>query len=67
MTDPAVAVRAYSNHGPRWLAARIAVRMSGPAKVGSGELSRIARKNRPSAPRCRNLVAKLCPPRRDAF
>jgi hypothetical protein len=30
ITDPAVATAAYSYHGLRWLAARIAVKMSGP-------------------------------------
>src|SRR5579871_556904 len=33
----------------------MAVRMSGPAKVGIGELSRIARKKSPAAPRCRSV------------
>jgi hypothetical protein len=33
------------------------VKISGPPNVGSGELSRMARKNSPNAPRCRkNLV-----------
>src|SRR5215472_19292071 len=43
MTDPAVADAAYSYQRGLWLAARIAVRMSGPAKVGMGELSITAR------------------------
>src|SRR5271169_136864 len=51
MTEPAVATNAYSYQGSRWLAERIAVRMSGPANVGSGELSRMAREKRPRAPR----------------
>src|SRR5271163_4834028 len=54
-TDPAVATAAYSHQGLRWLPARIASRMSSPPKVGRGELSRIARKNRPNAPRCRKM------------
>src|SRR5579863_8498686 len=58
-TDPAVAIAAYSYQGLRWLAERTAVRMSGPAKVGMGELSRIARKKRPNAPRCRIVDAKV--------
>jgi hypothetical protein len=40
ITDPAVATAAYSYHGSRWVAARIAVKMSGAPKVGRGELSR---------------------------
>src|ERR1035437_4180790 len=35
--------------------------MSGPPNVGSGVLSRIARKNSPSTPKWRNIEAKLCP------
>src|SRR5438477_1442244 len=58
-TEPAVAEAAYSYQSGRWLAARIAVRMSGPANVGTGELSRIARENRPAAPRCRNVVRSV--------
>src|ERR1700724_3687222 len=33
--------------------------MSGPPNVGSGELSRIARKKSPNAPKWRNIEAKL--------
>ena len=51
ITDPAVATTAYSYHGLRWVAARMAVKMSGPPNVGKGELSRIARKKSPSAPK----------------
>jgi len=40
--------------GSRWVAARIAVKMSGPPKVGRGELSRIAREKSPSA------VVRVC-------
>jgi hypothetical protein len=61
MTDPAVATAAYSYHGLRWVAARIAVKMSGPPNVGRGELSRIARKKSPSAPKWRNIELRLCP------
>jgi hypothetical protein len=32
------------------------LRMSGPPKVGNGELSRMASENNPSAPRCRNTA-----------
>jgi hypothetical protein len=35
--------------------------MSGPPNVGSGELSRIARKKSPNAPKWRNIEAKLRP------
>jgi hypothetical protein len=35
--------------------------MSGPPKVGSGELSRIARKKSPNAPKWRNIEVMLCP------
>src|SRR5580692_5495236 len=42
----------------------MAVRISGPPKVGIGELSRIARKKSPSAPKCRRVAAKLCVLRR---
>src|SRR5438552_18426303 len=66
-TDPAVATAAYSYHGLRWLAARIAVRMSGPPNVGRGELSRIARKKSPSAPKWRNIEVTPCPRFRLAF
>src|ERR1039458_2648631 len=55
VTDPAVATAAYSYPGSRWRAARIAVKMSGPPNVGRGELSRIARKRSPSAPKWRNI------------
>jgi len=48
MADPAVATAAYSYHGLRWAAARMAVRISGPPNVGKGELSRMARKNSPN-------------------
>src|ERR1700681_2871535 len=61
MADPAVATAAYSYHGLRWAAARMAVRISGPPNVGKGELSRIARKNSPSAPKWRNIEAMLRP------
>src|SRR5580693_9112025 len=61
ITDPAVATAAYSYQGFRWLAARIAIRMSGPPNVGSGELSRIARKKSPSAPRWVSIEVKLRP------
>src|SRR5579862_382622 len=54
-TDPPVAVAANSYHSGRWLAARMAVRISGPANVGIGELSRMARKKSPAAPRCRSV------------
>src|SRR5438445_4582769 len=66
-TDPTVATAAYSYHGLRWLAARIAVRMSGPPNVGSEELSRIARKKSPSAPKWRNIEVTPCPRFRLAF
>src|SRR5712691_12989816 len=59
MTDPAVAVAAYSYQGSRWLADKTAVRMSGAPKVGIGELSRIARKKSPRAPRCCKEEVKL--------
>ena len=59
MTDPTVAVAAYSYQGLRWLADRMAVRMSGPPKVGMGELSRMARKKSPRAPRWRRVAAKV--------
>jgi len=61
ITDPAVATAAYSYQGLRWVAARIAVKMSGPPNVGRGELSSIARKKSPSAPRWRNIEARLRP------
>ena len=67
ITDPTVATAAYSYHGLRWLAARIAVRMSGPPNVGRGELSRIARKKSPSAPKWRNIEVTPCPRFRLAF
>src|SRR5579864_4931872 len=35
--------------------------MSGPPNVGTGELSRIARKKSPNAPKWRNIEAKLRP------
>src|ERR1700679_1414177 len=63
ITDPAVATAAYSYHGLRWLAARIAVKMSGPPNVGSGELSRMARKKRPNAPKWRNIEVTPWPRR----
>jgi hypothetical protein len=50
-----VATAAYSYHGSRRAATRIARRISGPPKVGTGELSRMVRKNSPSAPRWRNV------------
>src|SRR5579864_3176403 len=59
MTDPAVAEAAYSHHNGRWLAARMAVTMSGPPNVGKGVLSRIARKNNPAAPRCRRAAVNV--------
>ncbi len=62
MTEPAVATAAYSYQGLRWLAARIAVRISGPPNVGSGELSKMARKKSPNAPKWRNIDVTLCPP-----
>jgi hypothetical protein len=43
------------------VAARIAIRMSGPAKVGRGELSRIARKKSPNAPKWRKVEVRLRP------
>src|SRR5579862_66730 len=63
-TDPAVADAAYSYQRGRWLAARTAVRMSGPAKLGIGELSRMANPNSPAAPRCRRVVISVGCPRR---
>jgi hypothetical protein len=60
ITDPAVATAAYSYDGLRWLAARIAVKMSGPPNVGSGELSRMARKKSPNAPKWRNIEVTPC-------
>src|SRR5207253_8139914 len=41
--------------------------MSGPPNVGSGELSRIARKKSPSAPKWRNIEVTPCPRFRLAF
>ena len=58
-TDPAVADAAYSYQRGLWLAARIAVRMSGPAKVGMGELSIIARAKSPAAPRWRSVDRRV--------
>jgi hypothetical protein len=63
ITDPAVATAAYSYHGLRWLAARIAVKMSGPPNVGSGELSTMAREKSPNAPKWRNIEVKPWPQR----
>src|ERR1017187_3288121 len=63
ITDPAVATAAYSYHGLRWLAARIAVKMSGPPNVGSGELSTMARENSPNAPKWRNIEVTPWPQR----
>jgi len=65
--DPAFATAAYSYYGLRWLAARIAVRMSGPPNVGRGELSTIARKKSPSAPKRRNIEVTPCPRRGRVF
>src|SRR5580658_228581 len=59
MTDPAVAMAAYSYQGSRCVADKTAVRMSGPLNVGMGELSRMAMKKRPSAPRWRRVEAKV--------
>ena len=61
ITDPAVATAAYSYQGLRWLAARIAVKMSGPPNVGSGELSTMAREKSPNAPKWRNIEVKPSP------
>src|SRR5580692_8276474 len=55
MVDPAVATETYSYHGSRRVVTRMARRMSGPPKVGTGELSRIVRKKSPNAPRWRNI------------
>ena len=63
ITDPAVATAAYSYHGLRWLAARIAVKMSGPPNVGSGELSTMAREKSPNAPKWWNIEVKPWPRR----
>src|ERR1017187_9016563 len=63
ITDPAVATAAYSYQGLRWLAARIAVKMSGPPNVGSGELSTMAREKSPNAPKWRNIEVKPWPRR----
>src|ERR1035437_6809280 len=63
ITDPAVATAAYSYHGLRWLAARIAVKMSGPPNVGSGELATMAREKSPNAPKWRNIEVKPWPRR----
>src|SRR5437667_3239623 len=41
--------------------------MSGPPNVGRGELSRIARKKSPSAPKWRNIEVTPCPRFRLAF
>src|SRR5665213_3731080 len=54
MVDPAVATATYSYHGLGRVVTRIARRIAGPPKVGTGQLSRIARKKSPRAPRCRN-------------
>src|SRR5215469_15361629 len=59
ITAPAVAAPAYSYQGLRRLATRMARRMSGPPKVGSGVPSRIAKKNNPNAPRCRKAASAL--------
>src|SRR5580704_17588074 len=59
MTDPAVAVAAYSYQGSRWAADSTAVRMSGPLKVGMGELSRMAMKKSPNAPRWTRVEEKV--------
>src|SRR5580700_7813852 len=61
MVDPTVATATYSYHGLRRVVTRMASRISGPPKVGTGELSRIVRKNSPSAPRWRNLDRTECP------
>src|SRR5580692_8444990 len=58
-TDPGVAQAAYSSQRSWRAADRTAVRMSGPPKVGMGELSRMARKKRPAAPRWRRVDVKL--------
>jgi len=63
ITDPAVATAAYSYHGLRWLAARIAVKMSGPPNVGSGELSTMAREKSPNAPKWWNIEVTPWPRR----
>ena len=63
ITDPAVATAAYSYHGLRWLAARIAVKMSGPPNVGSGELSTMAREKSPNAPKWWNIEVTPWPQR----
>jgi hypothetical protein len=55
IVDPIVATAAYSYHGLRRVETRIARRISGPPKVGTGELSRIVRKKSPNAPRWRNI------------
>jgi hypothetical protein len=43
------------------VAASIAIRISGPPNVGIGELSRIARKKSPKAPKWLNIEVKLRP------
>src|SRR5580698_9326665 len=61
MVEPAVATAAYAYHGSRLVETRIATRISGPPKVGTGELSRIARKKSPNAPKWRNMEKIECP------
>src|SRR5579871_1608147 len=51
IVEPTVATTGYTYHGSRCVDTRIATRMSGPPKVGTGELSRIARKKSPNAPK----------------
>src|SRR5277367_2027602 len=61
IADPMVATMAYSYQGLRRVETRMATRMSGPPKVGTGELSRIVRKKSPNAPRWRNTEKTVRP------
>src|SRR5580693_1978584 len=50
ITDPAVATAAYSYQGFRWLAARIAIRMSGPPNVAAGSYPGSRERRAPALP-----------------